>query len=90
MKNNQPEVKPQKKYLPLRSEADLVDAYEKVANELLSGNIATEQAIAIARLLKGSQFLVVEVPYKKLTLLAKLQAKNVDVPKKLLAGFIGE
>lgn len=87
---NLPPPKVQKKYLPLRSEADLIDAHEKVANELLSGEIATDRAIAIARVLKGSQFLIAELPYKKLTLLAKLRAKNVEVPKKLLNGFIGE
>ena len=75
----------QKKFFSLRSEADLIDAHERIINGLLNGDITPSQVAAISRLLKGAQYLISELPYRKLTLLAKLK---VQVPEKMLAGFL--
>lgn len=75
-------------YFPLRTEKDLIEAHERIANGLMSGDIDPHKASAISRLLRGSQFLISELPYRKLMLLVKLQANKVDVPQKFLAGFL--
>lgn len=77
-------------HIPLRTEGDLIEAHERIVNGFLNGSIESTKASAIARLLKGSTYLISELPQRKLNLLAKLQMKNITVPEKLLNAWVGE
>lgn len=77
-----------KEFFSLRTKNDLIAAHERIVNGLMTGDIDAQKASAISRLLRGSQFLITELPYKKLMLMVKLQANKIDVPNKFLAGYL--
>ena len=83
-----PEGKVVKDFIPLRNEQDLVEAHEKIVNQVLNGTIESGKANAVARLLKGSTFLISELPAQKLNLLAKFRMKNITGAEKLLSAFV--